>query len=104
MTEGFSLRFDARLPRVDCGEEPMSHTDNDARTRILELNDAFRKNFDPELGQIVPTAGVNSLPSDVKASAVRDSLHRHRLPFRAIARAALARTSERQSVQCSTGE
>ena len=49
----------------------MSHTDNDARTRIRELNDAFRKNFDPELGQVVLTAGVNSLPSDVKASAVR---------------------------------
>ncbi|WP_292533134.1 hypothetical protein [Methylocystis sp.] len=39
----------------------MSHTDNDARTRIRELNDAFRKNFDPELGQVVLTAGVNSL-------------------------------------------
>ena len=49
----------------------MSHTYNDARTCIRELNDAFRKNFDPQLGQVVLTAGVNSLPSDVKASAVR---------------------------------
>lgn len=67
----------------------MPHTDNDARARIRELNDAFRKSVDRKLRTFVLTARVNSLPSDVKASVVRDSLHRHlahRRPYRTIMR------------------
>jgi hypothetical protein len=37
--------------------------------RMRELNDAFRRSF--EGGQVVITAGVDALPSDVKAMVVR---------------------------------
>lgn len=42
-----------------------------SRERIRELNDAFRKTFDPSKGIPVLTAGVTSLPSDVRAMAIR---------------------------------
>jgi hypothetical protein len=57
--------------RVDCVEEHMSLTDKQTRERIRELNDAFRKTFDPQLGRTVLTAGVSALPSDVRAMAIR---------------------------------
>ena len=37
--------------------------------RIRELNDAFRKTFTG--GQVLLTPGVNELPSDVRAMAIR---------------------------------
>ena len=49
----------------------MSLTDNQTRERIRDLNDAFRKTLDPTLGKMVLTAGVNVLPSDVRAMAIR---------------------------------
>ena len=49
----------------------MSLTDKQTRERIRDLNDAFRKTFDPSLGRMMLTAGVNDLPSDVRAMAVR---------------------------------
>lgn len=49
----------------------MSHIDSATRDRIRELNDAFRKSFDPAKGKAVLTAGVASLPSDVHAMAIR---------------------------------
>ena len=45
--------------------------DTKTRERIRELNDAFRKSFDPNLGKVMLTSGVNSLPSDVRAMAIR---------------------------------
>ena len=45
--------------------------DNQSRERIRELNDAFRKILDPTLGRMMLTAGVNALPSDVRAVAIR---------------------------------
>lgn len=51
----------------------MPHTDNDARARIRELNDAFRKNFDPKLGTFVLTEGVDALPPDIKMMAIRET-------------------------------
>jgi hypothetical protein len=48
----------------------MSLTDKQTRERIRALNDAFRKTFDPSLGRMMLTAGVNDLPSDVRAMAV----------------------------------
>jgi hypothetical protein len=56
---------------VDCVEEHMSLTDNSTRKRIRDLNDAFRKTLDPTLGRMMLTAGVNDLPSDVRAMAIR---------------------------------
>jgi hypothetical protein len=50
----------------------MSLTDKPARERIRELNDAFRKSLDPNLGKVVMTSGVNALPSDVRAMAIRN--------------------------------
>ena len=41
----------------------------DRTTRIRELNDAFRRNFVG--GRIMLTAGVEALPSDVKAMVIR---------------------------------
>jgi hypothetical protein len=41
--------------------------------RIRDLNDAFRKSLDPNLGKLVITSGVNSLPSDVRAMAIRQT-------------------------------
>ena len=49
----------------------MSLTDNQSRQRIRDLNDAFRKTLDPALGRVMLTAGVNALPSDVSAMAIR---------------------------------
>jgi hypothetical protein len=49
----------------------MSLTDKSTRERIRDLNDAFRKNFHPALGRTVLTAGVDALPSDVRAMANR---------------------------------
>ena len=49
----------------------MSLTENQTRERIRELNDAFRKTLNPTLGRTMLTAGVNSLPSDVRAMVIR---------------------------------
>ncbi len=49
----------------------MSLTDKPTRERIRDLNDAFRKTLDPALGKMMLTAGVNELPSDVRAMAIR---------------------------------
>jgi hypothetical protein len=45
--------------------------DKSTRQRIADLNDAFRKTFDPALGRTTLTAGVSALPSDVCAMALR---------------------------------
>lgn len=45
--------------------------DSEARERVRELNDAFRKSLDPNLGIVVITFGVGALPSDVRAMAIR---------------------------------
>ncbi len=39
--------------------------------RIRALNDAFRSTLDPKAGRVMLTAGVDALPSDVKATAIR---------------------------------
>jgi Protein of unknown function (DUF3768) len=44
--------------------------DTTKRDRIRDLNDTFRKSFDSRLGRIMVTAGVDSLPSDVRAMAI----------------------------------
>ncbi len=49
----------------------MSLTDKPTRERIRDLHDAFRKTLDPALGKMMLTAGVNELPSDVRAMAIR---------------------------------
>jgi hypothetical protein len=49
----------------------MSLTDKQTRDRIRDLNDAFRKTLNPALGRVMLTAGVNDLPSDVRARAIR---------------------------------
>jgi len=49
----------------------MSLTDKPTRERIRDLNDTFRKTLDPTLGRMMLTAGVNALPSDVRAMAIR---------------------------------
>ena len=49
----------------------MQLTDNQRRVRIRDLNDTFRKTHDPTLGHVMLTAGVNALPSDVSAMAIR---------------------------------
>jgi hypothetical protein len=49
----------------------MPLTDNQSRERIRELNDSFRKTLDPAFGRVMLTAGVNALPSDVRAMAIR---------------------------------
>ena len=46
----------------------MPLTDNQSRERIRELNDRFRKTLDPTLGRMVLTAGVDALPSDMRAT------------------------------------
>ena len=46
--------------------------DNQARDRIRELNDAFRKSLDPNLGKVLMTSGVSALPSDLRAMAIRE--------------------------------
>jgi hypothetical protein len=52
-------------------EEHMSLIDIAKRDRIRKLNDALRTSFDPKLGNIVMTSGVDALASDVKAMAIR---------------------------------
>jgi len=49
----------------------MSLVERQPRDRIRDLNDAFRKSFDPTLGRILLTSGVDSLPGDLKAMAIR---------------------------------
>ena len=49
----------------------MPHIDSAKRARIRELNDAFRTSLDLSLGRVVLTTGVNALPSNVKAMAIR---------------------------------
>jgi len=39
--------------------------------KIRELNDRFRSSFDERLGSVVVTAGVDVLPSDVRAMTIR---------------------------------
>ncbi len=39
--------------------------------KIRELNDQFRTTLDQRLGRVMITAGVNALPSDVKAMVIR---------------------------------
>ena len=51
----------------------MSLIDNQARDRIRELNDTFRKSLDPNLGKLVMTSGVSALSSDVRAMAIRET-------------------------------
>ncbi len=48
---------------------PLIDTTKHNRTR--KLNEAFRKTFDAKLGRVMLTAGVDSLPSDVRAMAIR---------------------------------
>jgi Protein of unknown function (DUF3768) len=48
--------------------------DKTKRDRIRDLNDAFRKSFDLKLGRIMVTAGVDSLPSDMRAMAIRKTV------------------------------
>jgi len=49
----------------------MQLIDTKTRARIRDLNDAFRKSFDAKLGRVMLTTGVDSLPSDVRAMAIR---------------------------------
>ena len=49
----------------------MPLTDNQSRERVRELNDGFRKTLDPALGRVMLMAGVDALPSDVRAMAIR---------------------------------
>ena len=49
----------------------MPLTDNQSRERIRNLNDGFRKTLDSALGRVMLTAGVDALPSDVRAMAIR---------------------------------
>jgi len=39
--------------------------------KIRALNDAFRTTLDQQLGRVMMTAGVDALPSDVKAMVIR---------------------------------
>ena len=71
MSEGSSSPLGAPMRLVDCVEEHMSLTDNSTRKRIRALNDAFRKTLDPTLGRMMLTAGVNDLPSDLRAMVMR---------------------------------
>ena len=50
----------------------MSLTDKQARECIRDLNDAFRKSLDPNLGKLMMTSGVSALSSDVRAMAIRE--------------------------------
>jgi Protein of unknown function (DUF3768) len=43
----------------------------DKAAKIRELNDAFRATMDHRLGRVMMTAGVDALPSDVKAMVIR---------------------------------
>lgn len=66
-----SSRVGARLSRVDCEEEHMPLIDTSKRDRIRELNDEFRTNIVSKLGRTVLTAGVTSLPDDVRTAVIR---------------------------------
>jgi hypothetical protein len=57
---------------VDFVEEHMPLTDNESRQRVRDLNDQFRKTLDPTLGRVMLTAGVDALPSDARAMAIRE--------------------------------
>jgi hypothetical protein len=48
----------------------MSLIDNQARDRIRELNDTFRKSFEANLGKVVMTAGVSEFGADIKVKIV----------------------------------
>jgi hypothetical protein len=52
-------------------EEHMSLIEKAKLDRIRKLNDALRTSFDPKLGKIFLTSGVDALASDVKARAIR---------------------------------
>jgi Protein of unknown function (DUF3768) len=43
----------------------------EVRNKIQQHNDAFRTTLDQRLGRVMMTAGVNALPSDVKAMVIR---------------------------------
>ena len=79
-TASWQALFFASNDVVGCGHMSglltRKHMSVDTRThdRIRELNDAFRKGFDPKLGQTMLTSGVNSLPSDVRAMAIRKTV------------------------------
>ncbi len=45
--------------------------DTKARDRIRDLNDTFRRTLDPRLGRMMLTAGVNTLPEDIRTAAIR---------------------------------
>jgi hypothetical protein len=47
-------------------EKHMPLIDNQARDRIRDLNDTFRKSFDASLGKVVTTAGVSEFGADIK--------------------------------------
>jgi len=49
----------------------MPLTDNQSCERVRDLNDRFRKTLDPMLGRMMLTAGVDGLPIDVRAMAIR---------------------------------
>jgi hypothetical protein len=48
-----------------------AHRHSQARDHIRELNDAFRTCFNPALERNVLSAGLSSLPSDMRATAIR---------------------------------
>ncbi len=48
----------------------MPLTDKQTHERIRDLNDAFRKSLDPTLGRTMLTAGIDALPTDVRAMAI----------------------------------
>ena len=47
--------------------------DNPTRECVRELNEAFRKSVDPNLGKLMMASGVTALPSDVRAMAIRET-------------------------------
>ncbi len=49
----------------------MSAVENLYRDRVREFNDAFRESFDPKLGIVVTTAGVDALSSSLRTTALR---------------------------------
>jgi hypothetical protein len=52
----------------------MSHIDSATRDRIRELNDEFRTNIVSKLGRTVLTAGVTSLPDEVRTAVIRKTV------------------------------
>jgi hypothetical protein len=61
MIEGSSPPLGVPSRCVDCVEEHMSFIDNQARDRIRELDNAFRKSLDPNRDNVVMTSGVNGI-------------------------------------------